>query len=302
MRIAITGGTGFVGRHLTRSLLADGHEVVLVARGVDLRDTSVRQLPNVRFVSASTDDEPRLAEAFADCDAVAHCAGINREVGAQTYQRVHVEGTRNVVAAARQVGVKRIAMLSFLNARLNCGSAYHETKWAAEQLVRESGLPYTILKAGMIYGNGDHMLSHISKVVKWVPLFGSVGMREKSVRPVAVEDVVRILSAALLTPQLEGQTLAVVGPEELGLGAVVKRVGKALRRPVLVLPTPVLALQVMAALSERLLPTPLVTQAQVRMLAEDISTPLPGSSLPPPELQPQTPLSTEQIRRGLGLA
>jgi len=187
MRIAITGGTGFVGRHLARRLAADGVDVVIVSRGVDARDTVIRQAPRITFVAAGVDDADALSSAFAGCGAVAHCAGINREIGRQTYARVHIGGTRAVVEAARRAGVKKIALLSFLRARPDCGSAYHESKFAAEEIVRESGLDFTILKSGMIYGRGDHMLDHLSRSLMTLPLFLKVGMRETPIRPVAVD-------------------------------------------------------------------------------------------------------------------
>jgi len=84
MRVAITGGTGFVGRHLARRLVQEGHSVVLVARGLDRRDVSLRSIRGVHFVSTPTDDVDALTEAFAGSDAVAHCAGINRELASQT--------------------------------------------------------------------------------------------------------------------------------------------------------------------------------------------------------------------------
>ena len=86
-----------------------------------------------------------------------HCAGINREIGDQTFQRVHVEGTRASSRPRERAGVRRIVMLSFLRARPDGPRRTTETKWAAEELVRHSGLDHTILKAGMIYGRGDHM-------------------------------------------------------------------------------------------------------------------------------------------------
>src|SRR5262245_13479971 len=152
MRIAITGGTGFVGRHLARELVNEGHEVVLIARGLDRRDDAIRHLTASQLVAVGVEDETGLRKAFAQCDAVSHCAGINREMGRQTYKRVHIEGTRNVVNAAQYAGVKKIVLLSFLRARPGCGSAYHESKWAAEEIVRTSGMDYTILKVGVIYG------------------------------------------------------------------------------------------------------------------------------------------------------
>ncbi|MGW8482912.1 SDR family oxidoreductase [Microbacterium sp. NPDC055903] len=149
MRVAITGGTGFVGRHLAAAL-----------------DDAV---PLSRRVGVDLDDVDALATAFAGCDAVAHCAGINREIGEQTFRRVHVAGTSNVVEAARRAGVKRIVMVSFLRARPGSGSGYHESKWQAEEIIRSSGIAHTILKFGMIYGQGDHMVDHVTKAVRTCP-------------------------------------------------------------------------------------------------------------------------------------
>src|SRR5207302_10721323 len=136
------------GRLFARALLADRHDVIILARGVDKRDPSIRG-SGATFVAASTDAVDSLRRAFSGCDAVAHFAGINREIGAQTYERVHVRGTRAVVDAARASGVGKIIYLSFLRARPACGSPYHESKWAAEELVRGSGIDHTILKSGV---------------------------------------------------------------------------------------------------------------------------------------------------------
>ena len=90
MRVAITGGTGFVGRHLAERLLGEGHEVVLISRHAGETTASID-----RAIRAACDlsDMEALAAAFTGCAAVAHCAGINRELGSQTFERVHVEGT-----------------------------------------------------------------------------------------------------------------------------------------------------------------------------------------------------------------
>src|SRR6185295_15590533 len=121
---------------------------------------------------------------------------------------VHVDGTQAVVNAARLAGVKKIVLMSFLRARLGCGSGYHESKWAAEEIVRQSGLDYTIFKAGVIYGSGDHLLDHLARSIMTIRLFALVGWSDAPVRPVAVEDVVRIFEAAL-AGRLSRQTVAV---------------------------------------------------------------------------------------------
>ncbi len=299
MRIAITGGTGFIGRHLARALVGEGHEVVLVARGRDRTDPSVRGLAGSRFVPIGLDDPGELADAFAGCHAVAHCAGINRQAGSQTYQRVHVDGTRRVVESARAAGVRKIVLVSFLRARPGCGSGYHESKWAAEQLVRESGLDHTVLKCGVIYGRGDHMLDHLSHALFTLPVFAFVGLRDRAVRPVAVEDVVRVLRASLVDGALSGRTVAVLGPEQLGLRAAVRRVARVVGQRPLMLPMPVWFHYVVGWFVERVMAVPLVSVAQVRMLSEGLAEPSPPCDQLPPELAAGLPFSEARIRRGL---
>jgi uncharacterized protein YbjT (DUF2867 family) len=298
MKVAVTGGTGFVGRHLARALLADGHDVVLLARGVDRRDSSILAT-GAMFVAASTEDGGSLQAAFAGCDAVAHFAGINREVGPQTYERVHVRGTAAVVEAARAAGVRKIVYLSFLRARPGCGSAYHESKWAAEEIVRSSGLDYTILKSGVIYGRGDHLLDHVSRALYTFPVFPLVGFRPTRLRPVFVRDVVRLAEAALVDPRLSQRTIAVLGPEELGAGEAIHRIATAAGRTVPVIAAPVVVHRLLAWLFERTMTVPLVAAAQVRILSESVTEPLPFADAPPADLAPATMFSVDRIRAEL---
>lgn len=276
MRIAITGGTGFVGRNTAARLAADGHEVVALGRGNDAE------------------------AAIAGCEAVVHCAGINREIGTQTYAAVHVELSERIVEAARKSGVRRIVMLSFLRARPDCGSAYHESKWAAEEIVRASGLDWTVLKAGVIYGRGDHMLDHLSRAFRTFPVFGLVGLRSRPVRPVAVDDVARILAAAAVgDPRLSRRTFAVLGPDELLLSDAVRRVAGVVGRRPLFVPLPIAAHQLVAIVAELLMTIPLISRAQVRILAEGTVEPLPSADDLPVDLLPATPFDEATIRAGL---
>lgn len=299
MKIAITGGTGFVGRSIARTLLRDGHDVVLLARGNDQTDPAIRQLPNVSFAPLGLDDTHALAEAFSDCDAVVHCAGINREIGNQTFQRVHVEGTRNVMAAARNAGARKVALISFLRARPNCGSAYHESKWAAEEIVRSSGLDYTVLKCGVIYGKGDHMLDHLSHAFYTFPLFAFVGFQDKLIRPNAVEDVATLVVSAVTGNVLSRKTVAVLGPEKLTLRDAVRRVARVVGKRPLMFPLPVWFHYILGWCVERIMTVPLVSVAQVQMLSEGLSEPWQPCEPLPPELAPKIPFSEEQIRNGL---
>jgi NADH dehydrogenase len=282
MRVAITGGTGFVGRHLAARLIREGHAAIALSRrsGVDV------------------ENENALDTAFAGCDAVAHCAGINRELGIQTYARVHIEGTRAVVAAAKRAGVHRIVMLSFLRARPACRSPYHESKWAAEEIVRASGLDYTILKSGMIYGQGDHMLDHLSHALYTFPLFLGVGLREQAVRPVAVDDVVSIMRASLIERRLRNETVAVLGPDKLTLSAAARRVAKLIGRRILVMPAPLFIHRALAVAFEATMRVPLIARAQVKILSEGIDA-APFANELPDDLVPLTHFDDAAIARGL---
>src|SRR6218665_3944604 len=241
MRVAITGGSGFVGRNLAENL----DDAVVISRrlGVDITDVDA------------------LASAFAGCDVVAHCAGINREIGDQTFQRVHVEGTRAVVEAARRAGVTRIVMVSFLRARPDCDSGYHESKWAAEEIVRGSGIDHTILKSGMIYGPGDHMVDHVTKAVRTLPFFWTVGFRERTARPVPVDDAVEVLIAAL-EGRIAEPTVAVMGADEVTLGEAIRRIARVAGRRPAYIPMPVWTIRVLAQFTEWLMVVPLVAKAQ----------------------------------------
>ncbi len=282
MRIAITGGTGFVGRHLATRLRSEGVEVMAIGRGI-----------------AAIDDVDALTRAFAGCDAVAHCAGINRELGAQTYDRVHVAGTRAVVEAAHRAGVRKIVFMSFLRARPDCGSPYHESKWASEELVRNSGLDYTIVKAGMTYGRGDHMLDHLSHALHTFPIFLTVGFREKPVRPLAIEDLVEVLRAALLDGRLSRQTVAVTGAEEMMLSDAVRRVARVVGARPLMLPAPIWLHAMLARVWERTMKVPLAAIAQVRILSEGVVDPAPFADALPDDLVPRRRFTDELIRDGL---
>jgi uncharacterized protein YbjT (DUF2867 family) len=298
MKIAITGGTGFVGGHLARRLIADGHDVVLISRSVAV-EAELRGQNGVTFAPSDLSGIEQLMAAFAGCDAVAHCAGINREIGSQTFQRIHIDGTRNIVEAAKRAGVRRIALMSFLRARPNCGSPYHESKWAAEELIRNSSLNYTIVKAGMVYGRGDHMLDHLSHSLHTLPIFATVGFREKLIRPLAVDDLVEVLRSAVLGDQLARKTIAITGAEPLYLSEAARRVAQVLGRRIWIVPAPLWFQYVLAQFCEFTMKVPLVAKAQVRILAEGVVEPTTPCDPLPPDLVPTRYFTPEQIRSGL---
>ncbi|MFK0240007.1 NAD(P)H-binding protein [Microbacterium sp. NPDC090281] len=278
MKVAITGGTGFVGRNLAQRL--DDAVVISRRSGVEITDVDA------------------LTAAFEGCDAVAHCAGINREIGDQTFRRVHVDGTKAVVEAARRAGVQHIVLVSFLRARPDCGSGYHESKWEAEEIVRGSGIAHTILKSGMIYGPGGHMVDHVTKAVRTLPLFWTVGYRERTARPVPVRDAVDVLIAAL-EGRIPDPTIAVMGADEVTLGEAIRRIARVAGRRPAFIPVPTWMVRVLAQLTEWTMVVPLVAKAQARMLAEGVSEAAPFAPEAPIGIRPSRPFDDQSIRDAL---
>ena len=283
MKVAITGGNGFVGAALADELVKLGHEAVKLSRrnGGDVADLDA------------------MRAAFDGCDAVAHCAGINREIGEQTYERIHVQGTRNVVEAAQQAGVKRIVLVSFLRARADCGSAYHESKFAAEEIVRKAGLSYVIFKPGVIYGHGDHMLAHLKRAFHTFPVFAFVGMRDKPVAPLHVRDMSALLLAGLTDDRLLNQTFAAIGPETIPLRTAVRRVASAVGRRPLMMPMPLWFHSIVARVAECVMIESVVARAQVRILSEGVVEPTGDCSALPADLMPRVNFTNAEIRAGL---
>jgi NADH dehydrogenase len=195
--------------------------------------------------------------------------------------------------------VKKIVLLSFLRARPDCGSAYHESKWAAEELVRASGLDYTVIKSGMIYGRGDHMLDHLSHAFHTVPVLPTVGWHAKPVRPLAIADLVRVLEATLLEARLRCSTVAVTGAEQMLLSEAVKRVAVVLGKRVAVFPLPHWIHHLAAVVFEMTMKVPLVARAQVRILSEGVVEAWGVCDPLPKDLRPRLFFTAEQIRQGL---
>ena len=298
MNVAITGGTGFIGRNVARDLISRGHQVIVIARGQYTRNT--QRIEGTSFFTLDINDTDQLTQAFQGCDAVVHCAGTSTEDAKQTFHRLHVEGTRSAVTAAERARVKKFVLVSYLNVRPNVKSDYYTTKWQGEEIVRSSKLNFTILKVGLVYGQGDHLIHNLSDLFRKMPIFAAVGLREKTVRIVAVQDLVEVIRAALEEDRFARQTVAVLGPEEFPFSQAARRIAKAMGKPfLLVLPFPVFFHRILAFFSERFMPKPLITKSQVQMLEDGSSKPTLESVPLPDDLKPKTLFTEEQIREGL---
>jgi uncharacterized protein YbjT (DUF2867 family) len=267
--VFVTGATGFVGHALLQRLCAAGHVVrCLVRHGSEGR---LRGLGAIARIEGDVLIRRGLEEGMAGCDAVIHLVGIIREHRAAnvTFERVHVEGTRNVLEAAKAAGVQRYVHMSALGARPGAASRYHLTKWAAEEAVRGSGLGWTIFRPSIIYGRGDGFVTLLASMVRRLPAVPVIGSGLQRLQPIAAEQVAAGFVEALERPITIKQTYEVGGPEAVTMLELLDSIGRALgRRRVRKVHVP---LGVMKPLARLLHPLPgfPVTPDQLLMLGED---------------------------------
>ncbi|HSN68911.1 MAG TPA: complex I NDUFA9 subunit family protein [Thermoanaerobaculia bacterium] len=265
--ILITGANGFVGRHLAKRLRQEGLAVRAVVR-VPAKAQALADL-GAEVVQGDINDAPSLTAAAQGCDRVVHLVGIIQEGRGFTFRSVHVEGTRNVLDAANQAGVKHFLYQSALGTRENARSEYHTTKFEAEKLVKAGGIPYTILRPSLIYGPGDLFTIRLAEMIKLSPVLPVVGSGRSKIQPVYIEDVASCIVKILADGRYRGKTYEIGGPEQLNYLEVTKAIAGALgvNRPVV--HVPMFIMGPMAKLAETFLPKAPVTTDQLIMLQED---------------------------------
>jgi len=268
MRIAVTGGTGFVGRSVVNELLRRGHDVCVLARRPD--DARSRFNRPVPAVAGDLADGAALASAFAGRDAVVHLVGIINEKEGRSFDAVHRQGTENVAAAAKAAGARRLLHMSAMGSSADAPSEYGKTKAAGEEAARRSGLDATIFRPSVIFGAGDGFATTLAGVVRLSPLVVPViGPGTVRFMPVSIRDVARIFADALEKPETAGRTFELGGPETLSLNEIYHEIAAALGHPGKPLVhLPVWYGRILATLMSPL-PSPPLTRDQLRSLSRD---------------------------------
>lgn len=267
MKVFLTGATGFVGRYMLRRLLAEGHAVRALVR--DPQKAAELSQAGVELVAGDVVEGTGIEQGIEGCDAAIHLVGIIVEKGGNTFERVHHLGTRNVVRAASQAGVRRYVQMSALGVRPEGRAAYQVTKWMGEEQVRCSGMPYCILQPSVIFGEGDGFVTQMIETMRSAPLFRPVpGNGKPKFRPIFVEDVTACFARALTAEAATNQTIELGGADELSLNDVLAEIARCagVRKPAIHIPMPLMFAG--AAMAERVLKSPPVTVDQLRMLRE----------------------------------
>ena len=265
--ILVTGGTGFIGSNLVRRLRNNDIAVRVLVRnpvkGQALKDIAVD------VVEGDVSNKASLERAASGCERVVHLVGIIQETQKSTFRTIHVDGTRNVLEAAKNAGVRHILYQSALGTRPGAKSIYHKTKWEAEELVRASAVPYTILRPSLIYGPGDKFTMRLSEVIKRTPVMPVIGPGRARIQPLYIDDAVSCIVKAITSDAFLNEMFEIGGPDQLTYEEVAGAVADALGVYRLTFHMPLFLARNAARFLETVLPAPPVTSDQVIMLQED---------------------------------
>jgi uncharacterized protein YbjT (DUF2867 family) len=245
MRIFLAGASGYVGSRVLDDLLAKDHEVTAHAHTDRSRQELLRKHPSLQVALGDVADAEAMLRAVPlGIEAVIYLPGLLREFPRKgiSFQKAHVEGCRNLMAAGKRAGVRRWIELSALGAGPGAKTPYFRTKWEAEEHVRSSGLNWTILRPSVIVddrpSHRKNFVGEIANVIRELPFIPVLGSGKYRLQPVSLDDVSQTIVQSLEKPETVGKTYEIGGPEKLRYIEIVQIIAIAMgiKKPRLHLP------------------------------------------------------------------
>jgi NADH dehydrogenase len=275
MKVAVFGGTGFVGNYLVEALLRERHEPVLL-----VRHGSERRCPDgeaVNLVWGDIGDRRSVARTLEGCDAAIYNIGLLREFPQRgiTFRAMHFEGARRAMRLAEHAGVGRFVLMSANGVNAE-GTAYQRTKYMAEEYLKTTGLDWTVFRPSVIFGPPRGRMEFATRLQQDVvrspmpaPLFFDgllpVGAGCFRLSPVHVEDLARVFARSLDDRDAIGRVSAVGGPEAVMWKELLRRIAEATGNSLTAVPVPAWGVRPVASMLDRFEFFP-VTRDQLDML------------------------------------
>jgi uncharacterized protein YbjT (DUF2867 family) len=247
--ILVTGGSGFVGRHVVQALIAAGEDVRCL-----VRDPKKGASLGCELVEGDMTNAASLRRAVEGADAVAHLVAV-RQGKEEKFQRVMVQGGQDLVDAAVAAGVGRFLLMSALGTREDTKDLlpYYRAKWEVEQLVQGSDIDSVIFQPSFIFGRDGGIIPTFRRLVKLAPMTPIIGSGERRIQPIWVDDMAAYFVKALDLEAARNRTFEIGGPEPVTWNEFWARFRQALgvrKRPTI--HVPVGLMRVNALLTERL--------------------------------------------------
>lgn len=225
--ILITGGTGFVGTKIVHALRAEDRPVRVLAR--DPRDAERHATWGCEVVQGDMTDAASLRRAAEGCETVIDLVAIISGKP-EEFRRVMIQGTRDLLAAAKKARAERFVLMSALgvNERTKDLTSYYHAKWDEEQAVQASGLDYTIFRPSFIFGGDGGSLPIYIRQVRWSPLVTVIGDGNRRLQPIWVDDVAAFFAKSLSTPDAVNRTFEIGGPDVVTWNELYERIRRVL--------------------------------------------------------------------------
>ncbi len=272
--ILVTGAGGFVGSHIVRRL-ADREGLRLRGLARSRRPDSLP--PSVECSLGDLTQPDSLPGALEDARIVVHAAAITadrKETPRGVYDQVNARGTANLVEAAAAAGVERLVVISGLGTRPAPRGTYMATRWAMEEAVRQSGIPYVILQPSVIFGDGAPFVSALARLARRSPVLPLLGGGRVRFQPLWIEDLVTCVERCLADQAPLGQALPIGGAEYVTFAEVLAEICSVLQVRRVLVPLPLALAKQQARLMTALLPRPPLTPAALELFGFENATDL----------------------------
>ncbi len=269
MKVLITGANGFLGQSLCEAAAKRGHAVHALVRQSAPAMAAKFQRHEGTFHDPS--DAERILAAAAP-DAVIHAAAVisTGRPDPALSMKVNVEGTRTLADATQRSGCTKWVQISSMSAHASNRSVYGSTKFLADEIVRASGLDWTIVRPSLIYGSRPQSIFHkLAKLIQRLPVVPMIGNGKEPIRPVHADDLANAVVSAIEKDSTIGQVYQLGGPEDWTFHDVVRAVAAAVgadKKPTL--PVPLLLCRPIAAVCEALLSNPPITSDNIEGVAK----------------------------------
>jgi uncharacterized protein YbjT (DUF2867 family) len=268
MNVLVTGGTGFVGPKVVHALRAEERPVRVLARRPEKQGQL--QAWGCEVVRGDMADADSLRRAVEGCEAVVHLVALAPFADPEAARRIMEQGTRDLVAAAKEAGVRRFVLMSALGVREDTKdrSAYNHAKWEEEAAVKESGLEHTIFQPSFIFGRDGGLLADLLRLTRWSPV--TPVPSERKLQPIWIEDVAAFFARSLEIGVKGNGTWEIAGPDRVTWGELFDRLRRTLGKRRLTFQMPAALLRGAAA-AGKLLPALRGAPGAVAMLLTDDS-------------------------------
>ena len=275
--ILVTGATGFIGRHLVTGLIAAGQpvRVLLPPNLSEARRNRLTWHDEVETVIGTLYDPDALHRALIDVDTVYHLASAQWWGRRRDLEHVDLLGTRGLIAAARAARIGRVIVLSQLGASPSSAFMLLRTKGRFEELIRSSGLAYTIIRSGIVFAPDDSFVNGVATLLHGNPLFVlQPGQGENLLHPIYIADLVEALIRTLETVDTVDQVIEIGGPEYLSYNELLLTVMRVTQTPRSIVSLPPYLLRTLTSTTRSLFPRWPITPQWYDLLASNRTAPL----------------------------